>query len=387
MPDNSVDSIVTDPPYALTAASRNGSPRVNDESTPFGRTRLGSDRGFMGKTWDASLPTVETWREVLRVAKPGAHLLSFGGTRTFHRLICNIEDAGWEIRDCVLWIHSQGFPKCSGTTLKPSWEPITLARKAIVGTVTENVEQFGTGALAIDRCRIGRSVDDRFEYGVDGDEEPSDSEAHGKIARVAYEPHEAGRWPANLVLDERAAEMLDEQSGTTSTVRCERPSDCGGNTWGGTIQQHRGARGHTDSGGASRCFFVAGDDLESEDVRFRYVSKASRAEREAGLRGVIPCAKCGGLDSIEHKFSTGKVEKCRRNNHATVKPVALARWLCRLITPPGGRILDCYAGSGSHGVAAVAEGFEFVGIEQDARSVLIARARIAHASMKKGETK
>ena len=111
LPDGCVDAILTDPPYALTAASRKGSPRVNDPETPFGRTRLGSDRGFMGKTWDGALPPVELWAEALRVAKPGAHLLAFGGTRTFHRLACAIEDAGWEIRDCLSWLYGQGFPK------------------------------------------------------------------------------------------------------------------------------------------------------------------------------------------------------------------------------------------------------------------------------------
>ncbi len=297
----------------------------------------------MGQTWDGALPPVEVWAEALRVAKPGAHLLAFGGTRTFHRLTCAIEDAGWEIRDCLMWLYGTGFPKSKnldgerkgcGTALKPAWEPIILARKPLCGTVAQNVQAHGTGSINVDGCRIGVVGGGTHcgNRGPDGRCLGHKNEGRSTSGETFHGPDSSGgRWPANLVLDEEAGRVLDEQSGQSSSKRNENPSDCGGNTWGGTIQVHRGARGHTDSGGASRFFYCA---------------KARRGERGDG------------------------------NSHPTVKPVALMRWLCRLVTPPGGTILDPFCGSGSTGVAALDEGFDFIGIERDHGYCEIARGRI-----------
>ena len=310
----SVDAVVTDPPYGLS---------------------------FMGKDWDHGVPGRAFWLESLRVAKPGAHLVAFGGTRTFHRLACAIEDAGWEIRDCLSWLYGSGFPKSKnigagwGTALKPAWEPIILARKPLVGTVAANVLEHGTGALNVDGCRIS-AIDfeprDRLGAAKLMEDRPWQLRQREEGRPQMIEGNALGRWPANLVLDEEAAAMLDEQSGEMGLSRGGSRGDSRGLKFGmGSVDE---PQGFGDSGGASRFF---------------YTPKASSGERHyAG-----------------------------KNSHPTVKPVELMRWLVRLVTPPGGLVLDPFMGSGSTGVAALAEGFRFVGIELDAGMVKLARRRIA----------
>jgi len=324
MDADSIDAIVTDPPYGWS---------------------------FMGREWDHGVPGVEFWVEALRVAKPGAHLVAFGGARTFHRLTCAIEDAGWEIRDCLSWLYGSGFPKSLdvskaidkaagaereviesrsaavgfdtkkeggggwsagvvsvtspatddarawqgwGTALKPAWEPVIIARKPLGGTVASNVLAHGTGAINVDGCRIQHSEPAKktarssprysgvtMNAGVRGGAQPTIASA---------DP--SGRWPANVVLDEEAAAMLGEPS------------------------------------------------------RFFYVAKATGDERGAG------------------------------NTHPTVKPQALMRMLVRLVTPPSGLVLDPFCGSGSTLVAASLEGFSAVGIEREPEYAAIARGRI-----------
>jgi site-specific DNA-methyltransferase (adenine-specific) len=323
---------VCDPPYHLTQASRKGSPRSNDPKTPFGRTRLGS-RGFMGKTWDGGDTAFrpEFWAEALRVLKPGGMLLAFGGTRTFHRLICAIEDAGFEIRDCLMWVYGSGFPKSLdvskalakaagargelarrwdgwGSSLKPAWEPIILAMKPLDGTFAENAHRHGVAGLNIDGSRIGS--DDA-----------------------------KGRWPANLLLDEDAGKMLDVQSGITTSgamKHCVGPYP--GKNATGFLRGHSGPHNqHGDSGGASRFFY---------------------------------CAKANERDHT----CEGRVQ----NDHPTVKPRSLMEYLCRLVTPPGGGlILDPFMGSGSTGIGALLTGNRFVGIELEPESFETARQRIA----------
>jgi site-specific DNA-methyltransferase (adenine-specific) len=280
--------------------------------------------------------------EALRIIKPGGHLVAFGGTRTFHRLTCALEDAGFEIRDCLMWLYGQGFPKSKnlrgdhegwGTAFKPAWEPIILARKPLKGTVAENMQKYGTGALNIKGCRIEGAVNSnplvrnapgfRTESLIQG--------ATGKD-RISVD-----RWPANVILDEDAADMLDEQSGSRTSGRLEphhyrgqqRFQNTYGNCSGGERATDKSFGG--DSGGASRFFYCA---------------KASRAERNAD------------------------------NHHPTVKPVNLMRWLCRLVTPPGGLVLDPFTGSGSTGIGAIAEGFRFIGIELSPEYCAMASARI-----------
>lgn len=388
----SIDAIVCDPPYALTSVSRNGSPRQNDPDKPFGRHRIG-ERGFMGMTWDngAVAHDPEAWKRALRILKPGGHLVAFGGTRTFHRLTCAIEDAGFEIRDCLSFLYGTGFPKSLdvskaidkaagaerpvvgsqrtnvgmqggnfaagsrtaeipvtaaatdealrwrgfGTALKPAWEPIILARKPLSErNIAANVQRWGTGALNIGGCRLAPGE------GNCRDGEPSARRRYADRGVTDFAPmpgprggSEDGRWPANLVLDEEGAELVDEQSGDDcgafAPVRGTEPSRPAKNTYG---EYARGSGVfYGDRGGASRFF---------------YTSKASPAERGEG------------------------------NTHPTVKPVDLMQWLCRLVTPPGGTVLDPFCGSGSTGIAALREGLDFIGIEQSEEYATIARRRI-----------
>ena len=286
MADCSVDSIVTDPPYEL---------------------------GFMGKSWDSSgiAYNVELWRQCLRVLKPGGHLLAFSGSRTYHRMTCAIEDAGFEVRDQIMWIYGSGFPKSHnltsdwqgwGTALKPAHEPICVARKPLIGTVAANVLAYGTGALNIDGCRV--ATDDVISIG-------SNNRSNGAINfgmaddKGAQCQHSAGRWPANLIHD--GSEEVTERMG--------------------------------------------------EPARFFYCAKASKADRETG------------------------------NNHPTVKPTELMRYLCRLVTPPGGIVLDPFTGSGSTGKAAVLERFQFIGIDMTSEYIAIADARIKFALNQSEEKK
>ena len=501
MPDASVDAVVTDPPYGLA---------------------------FMGKEWDHGVPGEQFWAEALRVAKPGAALLAFGGTRTFHRLACAIEDSGWQVRDCLSWLYGAGFPKslnldrnasfcaCSalpysrgecelrglrkdlldvpatasasegaelfssvqretargrveaarpqgtrgmdagnngelpgedersaepgmegrgdvlqdarrihgrsvcqgagvgeadgasgrlrhgtptahgadggpsvgaaggrtpsgprpveqpsgepgtlagqpgaqaggawplcggcgkpriprglGTALKPAWEPVILARKPLSGTVAANVLRYRTGALNVEGCRIDAT--DSSDRTRDNSRCSPDAFFSGKRRILQVIPEGLGRWPANVVLDEEAARAVDEQSGESRSRAAEMllPK---GHAFAGAMYGGNGAtngasvRGFNDSGGASRFFYTA---------------KASRADREDG------------------------------NGHPTVKPTDLMRWLCRLVTPPGGTVLDPFCGSGSTGVAANAEGFDFIGVERELEYVEIARRRIANVA-------
>ena len=313
MDADSVDAIVTDPPYGLS---------------------------FLGKGWDHGVPGVEFWTEALRVLKPGGHLLAFGGTRTYHRLAVSIEDAGFEIRDCLSWLYGSGFPKSHnlkddwqgwGTALKPGWEPIIMARKPFRGTVAANVLEWGTGAINIDATRVG--VGDVIRGGGNGQASHGgrfgSGETHG--TRPIVQSHDKGRWPANVVLDEAIAEQHD---------------------WS----------------------------------RYFYTAKASKAERNAGLDG-MPERQVTTADkwaTNDRRSGTARQpEEWKQspvaNHHPTVKPVALMRWLVQLVTPPGGVVLDPFTGSGTTGVAAVAEGFQFVGIEREPEYVEIAQRRIAYA--------
>ncbi len=340
LPDNSVDAIVSDPPYGLA---------------------------FMGKAWDHGVPGVEFWTEALRVAKPGAHLVAFGGTRTFHRLAVAIEDAGWVVRDCLSWLYGSGFPKShngpwGGTALKPAWEPIVLARKPLVGTVAANVTQYGTGGINVDGCRIGTDAVtiNTFDNGA--------KPFGGAVGEPYTARTSTGRWPANICLDEDAAALLDAQSGQRGGGFGVRGR--GGKTYAdgegfaNTLSEVRQTVGYGDSGGASRFFYTA---------------KASRREREAGLEG-MPKGDGGIKNASGRGFSEGDPYATIKtaNNHPTVKPIALMRWLCRLVTPPNGLVLDPFNGSGSTGCAAVLEGFRYLGAELDADYVEIARKRIAH---------
>ena len=429
LPNNFVDSIVTDPPYGLS---------------------------FMCKKWDYDVPSVEFWKEVYRVLKPGGHILSFGGPRTYHRMVVNIEDAGFEIRDQIMWVYGSGFPKSLnirkavdkklgnelqddikdavrskvntpyegwGTGLKPANEPIVLARKPIEEkTIAENVLRFGTGGINIDGCRIRYdeikpSTAHRFPANLIIDETTAElldeqsgivkstkfpetyeggfgagenTYGAGKVnntrgyddtggaSRFFYIPKVSkkernlgldnfdvdGRFPANFIIDETAAELLDEQSGIVKSTKFpetyEGGFDAGENTYGvGKVINTDGAsrffntRGYNDTGGASRFF---------------YIPKVSKKERNLGL---------DNFDDVEDKGSSELINtRITKNNHPTVKPINLLTYLVRLITPPNGIVMDCYMGSGSTGIAARLEGFQFIGMEMDEDYYKIAETRI-----------
>jgi DNA modification methylase len=485
LPDASVDAVVTDPPYEL---------------------------GFMGKKWDAAgiAYSVPLWTEALRVLKPGGHLLAFGGTRTYHRMACAIEDAGFEVRDSLHWIYGSGFPKSLdvskaidkqrddtadilrvtaairearnraglsnadidahfgtsgmaghwtsaasqpavpkwkqwerlrsllgmgdeldaevwrlngrkgtpgeawhlrevvgqkvsslggtvaagerdpefiakhrgllfdvtapatdaakewhgwGTALKPAHEPVVVARKPLVSTVAENVQQYGTGALNIDGCRVGVGGQLKWSQprGMGSENSFADdawTQAQGRaFAEALSSP--VGRWPPNLLLshtpecgeacaDECAVAEMDRQSGNRNAggaVKTQRQGFAGNSFMGGGSGVDAAFAGYGDSGGASRFFPV-----------FKYQAKASRSERERGLN------------------------EGQKASHPTVKPVELMRWLVRLVTPRGGVVLDPFTGSGTTGVAALLEGAQFVGIEREPEYHAIASARIQHAT-------
>jgi site-specific DNA-methyltransferase (adenine-specific) len=468
LPEASVDAIVTDPPYDLTAGKKGGSgPASATTRTPQGRARIGA--GFMGKGWDATGVAFdpETWRRAYEALKPGGHLLAFGSPRTYHRMLVAVEDAGFEVRDCIMWVYGEGMPKSHdvaaaidklaghgprgraipvashsqpdgtrlfanrvgpyearteagqrwagwGTALKPGYEPIVVARKPLTTSVARNVLAHGTGVLNIGACRVIASDAQLAEkYASVANAERRRNAVFGADCRERSEgrttPHPAGRWPANLVLTHspgcrqvgwqfasgyllnrftdgakpfgggdshpytstqappQVAAVydcepgcpvadLDRQSGASAS-RAGRPRQ--GTPGAGWGMSHTGAE-YDDGGGASRFFHTFAWDPELDVVA--YCAKATTDEREAGLDERFPADEAG-----------------RRNHHPTVKPLALMRHLARLVTPPGGTVLDPFCGSGTTGMACVFEGFGFVGVEREPAYAEIAEARIAHA--------
>jgi len=319
LPDASVDSIVTDPPYEL---------------------------GFMGKSWDSTgvAYDVTVWQECLRVLKPGGHLLAFGGSRTYHRLAVAIEDAGFQIRDQIMWVYGSGFPKshnigkqdgCEewagwGTALKPAHEPIVMARKPLDGTVANNVLKHGVGGINIDGTRVpGEPVPINKLENWSG---------FGQDVRPDYtqEVNTQGRFPANFIhdgSDEVLALFPDTGKSTGGRIGKKSMGDVTNVPAG---QYEAGDPGYGDSGSAARFFYCA---------------KANKAERN---KGAI-------------------------NNHPTVKPIALMRYLVLLVTPPNGTVLDPFAGSGTTLVAATIEKLNCIGIEMTDEYLPIIEARVAHA--------
>jgi site-specific DNA-methyltransferase (adenine-specific) len=278
----------------------------------------------MNHAWDYDVPTTETWVEALRVLRPGGYLLAFAGTRTQHRMAVRIEDGGFEIRDVIAWVYAQGMPKSGG--LKPAHEPITVARKP------------GKSKLNIDLCRVVRPSGDRVEYGVDGDECSPTNNTYGYRARVAYKPDEAGRYPANLVHDgsEVVTAMFPDNNPGCKPHRVKASEE--------TVERLQ-SKGWGFAGCDKIAGYDDGDDLSA--ARFFYCAKANKKDRGEG------------------------------NDHPTVKPTDLMRYLCRLVTPAGGLVLDPFMGSGSTGKAALLEGYDFIGIECRAEYVALAHRRIA----------
>lgn len=356
LPDNSVDAIVTDPPYGLS---------------------------FMNHKWDYDVPTVDQWRECLRVLKPGGHLLAFGGSRTYHRLVVNAEDAGFEIRDQILWIYGSGFPKSHnldgdfdgwGTALKPAHEPIVMARKPFKQTVSANMNEHGTGAINIDACRI--PTDEALNGGTDG---LLSHQRDGTEPAADYEQPPEGRWPANIIHDGSEAVVsafpdAKGQQGDLKETGRARPSQ-------GRYGDMAPPKAH-----------AARVESEKSAARFFYCAKVKPKERDEGLERFIATSasdmtggrKEGSVGINDPRAGAGRTNGAK-NNHPTVKPIALMSYLCRLITPPGGTVLDPWMGSGSTGRAAIEEGFNFIGIDLNPDYVTIASARIAYSFKKSTE--
>jgi DNA modification methylase len=412
MPDNSVDSIVTDPPYEL---------------------------GFMGKSWDSSgvAFNVEVWQEALRVLKPGGHLIAFSGSRTYHRMAVAIEDAGFEIRDQIMWVYGSGFPKSMdiskaidkhagavreviaidirynepsgivgvgqgerelverkitspftdeakqwqgwGTALKPAHEPMVLARKPVVGTVANNVLTYGVGGLNIDGSRVASPDNDGkvWTRGGNGVNARSGSKDAQEVEQLNGEtesviPNAAGRWPANFIhdgSDEVVALFPDTGKSTGGRIGKKSMGDVTNVPAG---EYEAGDPGYGDSGSAARFFYCA---------------KTSKRDRNEGLEEFEEVrdhdgraeGKVGG-DNPRNRTNAAKL-----NHHPTVKPTSLMQYLVRLVTPPGGTVLDPFMGSGSTGKACVYEGFNFIGIDQSSEYIEIARARIEFAINNKAE--
>jgi site-specific DNA-methyltransferase (adenine-specific) len=386
---DSIDSCVTDPPYHLTTGKRGGTGEASVSlATPHGRARVTT--GFMGMTWDGGDVAMQpaTWAEVYRVLKPGAHLVAFGGTRTYHRLVCAIEDAGFEVRDQLAWLFASGFPKGTdkakipeqwkgwNTALKPAHEPIVLARKPMIGTLAENLARYGTGALWIDGCRVGwadeadeADAKDKNRH-ADFGSGPRENKVYGAHlrARGADGNYDApGRWPAN-VLHDGSEEVIAAFPQSTSVGHA--PAFDGGK--GNLFKAEAGTGGLGERSGMTERHFDTGSA-----ARFFWSPKASRADRNEGLQGMPekPLLWSSGEQS-PGTFQSPNTKRAASNHHPTVKPTDLMRYLCRLVTPPGGVVLDPFAGSGSTLKGAELEGFKAIGIELNAEYVEIARRRI-----------
>lgn len=354
---NSIDALVTDPPAGVS---------------------------FMGKEWDGDKGGRDAWITWLAATlgpayhamKPGAHGLVWALPRTSHWTALALELAGFEIRDRISHIFGTGFPKSltsnsaeiplgSGTALKPAVEDWWLVRKPLDGSVAANFARWGTGVIWIDACRI-EGLRAAVNSGAKGAGGPG-AGVYGVSSKYISEPNELGRWPANLIIDEEAAELLDAQSGTSvSCIGTPRASATAGEGWG----MVRTGTEHNDSGGASRFFYVA---------------KGSRSEKDAGLEH-LPARTAGeatdrdeGSAGLNNPRAGAGRTGGARNFHPTVKSIALMRWLVRLITPPGGTVLDTFAGSGTTGVAALIEGFNFIGCEKTPEYLPILEGRIRHA--------
>lgn len=381
MEDKSIDTVITDPPYGLK---------------------------FMSSYWDHGVPGIAFWQEMLRIAKPGATLMAFGGGRTYHRLTCAIEDAGWQIRDSMMWLYGSGMPKSFniskafdkaagakgevigkgkagaafhygnpgeggfgktahkdggtaskewdvtapatdeaklwdgwGTGLKPAFEPIVVAMRPLEGTFVENAKKYGVAGLWVDGGRVSLQENEDLEFlnnrsGGKRGFQKSNVYGDGEPLPAGCDMSK-GRWPANVVLDEESASLLNEQTGvlTSGMMKSgqQRKKSKGGGGYHGNMPDEATSAGtYGDSGGASRFFYCA---------------KASPKER--------------GKD----------------NNHPTVKPLELMRYLCRLTkTPTGGIVLDPFAGSGTTILAAILEGRRAIGIEISEEYCEIARNRL-----------
>lgn len=422
--DNSIDAVVTDPPYGLSKE-----PDMMEVMKHWmnGDDYVHTGGGFMGKSWDSFVPGPSIWKEVFRVLKPGGHLLAFFGSRTYDIGTLAIRLAGFEIRDQIMWVYGSGFPKSLdvskaidkaagvereilegnpnhraisgveyegvyrgsntgsayitapstdeakqwsgwGTALKPAHEPICVARKPLSGTVAENVLTHSTGALNIDGCRV--PTDEQIKGGSGG--LLSHQRDNTDYPQNDWQPSEQGRWPANFVHD-GSDEVLSSFPDTAPSKASMRGVGLTGKenkVYGKGDPTFNTMRGINDGGGSASRFF--------------YCAKASKADRDDGvLLATTSAAEMVDRDADSAGMNSPRAGAGRtsgaRNDHPTVKPTALMQWLVRLVTPPGGTVLDPFTGSGSTGKACMLEGFEFIGFEMDPHYCEIAEQRIAKA--------
>jgi site-specific DNA-methyltransferase (adenine-specific) len=439
IPDNSIDSIVTDPPYGLANLDAKVFTTALLKWVAGNRDYMPSGKGFMGKSWDAFVPPPAVWDECFRVLKPGGHMLVFAGSRTQDLMGLSVRMAGFEIRDSIAWLYGSGFPKSMdvskaidkaagaerevigrnpnsrenatkdntlyesgtvgktdyitapatddakkwsgwGTALKPAHEPIIVARKPLTEkTVVDNVLKYGTGGINIDAARIGDEVRTSTitENGFGSNFMDDNWVPSGK----SYEKTVTGRFPANVIFDETTAEILDQQTGITKSGQPRTDKGTGG-IWKDGDGIPVGPQ-YGDEGGASRFF---------------YVSKASKKDRNEGLEGLESafsgystryCTACG--KNVPYVGSCGcdadvemRPANPQQNIHPTVKPTTLMEYLVKLVTPVGGTVLDPFTGSGSTGKAAIRNGFRFIGVEMTEDYLPIIKARIEHEINSKG---
>jgi site-specific DNA-methyltransferase (adenine-specific) len=442
LPDNSVDSVVTDGPYGLS---------------------------FMGKKWDYDVPSVEFWKEVYRVLKPGGHVLSFGGTRTYHRMVVNIEDAGFEIRDQIQWIYGSGFPKSLnigkavdklqgndrevvgtkndfaldgrvrkpdthkpmnetinsdqeygykqgwdtpvtkgqspyegwGTALKPANEPICVARKPLSEkSVAENVLKWGTGGINVDGCRVGFDMSDKspatnplyrhqnadkYKQVTDGGQKVGENVS---FTNSMNPPSEEGRFPANIILECLCDEVIKGEKGEPFLYKGKEYNNKDTSMFNGDKPEapsNYNDKGDIHTNPMCPCYLMdeqSGVSKTTADLNYKYDNTDCDGNTFQSRGKYTPRSDKGGASRF---FYQAKVSKAERNaglpegiksNHPTVKPVSLMAYLCRLVTPPNGIVLDPFMGSGSTGIAARLEGFKFLGMELDEDYFKIAKARI-----------
>jgi DNA modification methylase len=353
-PANHFDSIVTDPPYGIN---------------------------FLGKSWDSNVGEEEVYRECLRVLKPGGHILAFSAARTYHHLAMTIEMAGFEIRDQIMWIYGSGFPKSQdvgknndmpewrgwGTALKPAHEPICMARKPMKNSVSKNVQEWGVGAINIDVCRVATDEPITEPKRGSGVFKEQTCGWNGEQYNGDYVANEKGRFPANVIMDSEAGKILDQQAPKTGNLfKGKRTKNSTtGTGFSLTKEKHEGEDNGVFDGlsGASKFF---------------YCPKVSRKERHMGYNlSVIPTNPEGiwDIDGTGVQYNAQK-NKANGNNHPTVKPIELMKYLIKLITPPNGTVLDPFNGSGSTGCAAVSLGHHYTGIDLDEKYIEISKKRI-----------
>lgn len=389
-PDNHFLSIVTDPPYGIHFMGKDwdsyakGKCKIgrmvpgmdsNSEAHEAGRYDARKNDQFQDFIYQFGL-------EALRIVKPGGHILMFGAPRRYHRQVSGLEDAGWEIRDCLMWIFASGFPKSHnhfgiegfGTSLKPAYEPIIMAMRPLEGTFKQNAEKWGQAGINIDGCRI--STGDKLTgsgspplrfYGENS------RPFHENAQSLGCKQHAKGRWPANVMFDEEAAAMLDEQSGESKSNPSPRPKGKSIHCYGKFNVFKSNASHLNDSGGASRFFYCA---------------KTSSRERNEGLEGMSLKEKplMGEFKENPGRITPKSSPTAKANYHPTVKPLKLMEYLIKLVMPPShGLLLDPFAGSGSTILAAKRLGFDAIGIEKQPEYAEIARKRVE--SYEKKQTK